>query len=351
MWGNFKSKNKLSGKKQLTIDARMQSHTGIGRVIEHLLPRVKARLQGVSVSVLNEDISIYSLQEQRKLPKLIKGANLLWSPHYNIPICTKVPYVVTIHDMAHLDLAEHKSSVFKQIYAKMLLGRVAKKAKHIVCVSEFTKLRWLHYFPDAAYKTTVIYHGAPDATKPIPKASETPYFLFIGNIKPHKNLGTLLRAFEQVKDAIPHDLYIIGQFEGLRTQDGKAWKMLESLKPRVKLLGKVGDKELKTYLAGAEALVFPSKYEGFGLPPLEAMAFDVPVIAANAASIPEVCGDAALYCDPKSETDIASKLQMFASDPVLKAEFIEKGRERVKQFSWEKAADEYAAIFKQQLEA
>lgn len=167
-----------------------------------------------------------------------------------------------------------------------------------------------------------------------------PYFLYIGNIKPHKNLKNLIKAFLKVSDDIECDLVIIGQEKGLLTPDSEILSLLEKGHSRIYFKGFLSFDLLKRYMKQAYALVFPSLYEGFGLPPLEAMACGTPVIAANRASIPEVCGDAALYFDPENVDEIAEKLILISSDKSLSKKLIAKGLIQSKKFAWEKCAEQ-----------
>src|SRR5204862_6339082 len=136
----------------------------------------------------------------------------------------------------------------------------------------------------------------------------TPYVVYVGNVKPHKNLGTLLTAFAQLAGKIPHHLVVIGQHSGFRTGDSAAMSAAKLLGDRVTFVGLVTDERLRELVAGADALTLPSLYEGFGLPPLEAMACGCPALVSRCGSLPEVCGDAALYCEATSPEDVASRL-------------------------------------------
>lgn len=176
-----------------------------------------------------------------------------------------------------------------------------------------------------------------------------PYIVYVGNVKPHKNLISLVKAFEKVKNEIPHNLVIIGKKEGFITGDQEVIKYAEKLQDRIKFTGFVDNETLQGYIANAQALVFPSLYEGFGLPPLEAMACGCPVIVSNVASLPEVCGDAALYVDPYSPEDIAEKIKLLLSDDKLREELRRKGLERATMFSWEKCAQETIKVIEEVL--
>jgi glycosyltransferase involved in cell wall biosynthesis len=164
-----------------------------------------------------------------------------------------------------------------------------------------------------------------------------PYFLYVGNIKRHKNVPLLLRAFGRVTDRIPHKLVLIGRHEGLRADPSVA-EEIARLGARAIFVGEVSKPLVQRYVAHAEALVTASLYEGFGLPPLEAMAAGCPCIVSRAGSLPEICGDAALYCDPTDEASVATQLLALAGDASLRETLIARGRAQAKLFSWDKAA-------------
>ena len=173
---------------------------------------------------------------------------------------------------------------------------------------------------------------------PRPAAAERPYFVFVGNVKPHKNLGRLLDAFAALAPEIPHDLLLVGRRRGFLTGDPEIARRAESLGGRVRFTGFVETEELRRTVAGATALVLPSLYEGFGLPALEAMACGRPVLAARAGALPEVCGDAALYCDPRDPGDIAAGLRRLATDAELAARLAAAGVAHARRFSWDDTA-------------
>jgi glycosyltransferase involved in cell wall biosynthesis len=348
----------------ISIDARMLSHSGIGTYLVNLLPRIIAaspsqtfslfgnpeqiraviKLEEPRVTLIPCSAPIYSIKEQLELPRLIsKETKLLWSPHYNIPMLYRGPLLVTIHDVFHLAMPQYVGGWHKRAYAKLLFARLRGQASHIVTVSEFSRQELLRLTPSGRQPITVTYLGVDESWSTIPKGQllhRRPYIIFVGNVKPHKNVRGLLEAFSLIYRYISHDLVIVGKREGFVTGDETVARQAETLGKRVVFTGYISDDNLKHYVAGASALVLPSFYEGFGLPPLEAMACGCPVIVSNAASLPEVCGDAALYVDPNNPRDIAATMQHLLSNEVLQDELTQKGLERVKLFSWDKCAQE-----------
>jgi glycosyltransferase involved in cell wall biosynthesis len=241
----------------------------------------------------------------------------------------------------------------KRAYAKLLFIGVRQKASSILTVSQFSKQEIKRLLPSGKQPITVTHHGIDKAWFTLSKMQrpyERPYIIFVGNVKPHKNVRGLLEAFALIQEKIPHDLVIIGKQEGFISGDERVAKQAKALAHRVVFTGYVNDKVLKQYVVHADALVLPSFYEGFGLPPLEAMACGCPVIVSNAASLPEVCGDAALYCNPYDPKDIASTLQRLVTNPALQNELRHKGLEQAKRFSWEKCALETLEVIHKVLE-
>ena len=201
---------------------------------------------------------------------------------------------------------------------------------------------------------TPIHIGVDEAWFDVPdrpRPYEKPYVLFVGSVKPHKNVGGLIRALELAQRRIPHDLVIVGRREGLITADEAVAAKAKALGARVHFTGFVRDDLLKQFVKHADALALPSFYEGFGLPPLEAMACGCPALVSNAASLPEACGDAALYCDPHSPEDIAEKLVLLMEDEALRTSLRRKGLERVKRFTWEACAQKTLEVLEKTLYA
>ena len=356
----------------LTVDARMLHASGIGTYLQNLLPRLIESLPGVRFCFLGEvnklhilfkqtdqvqiiecKADIYSLREQLELLRLIpRDTNLFWSPHFNIPLGYRGKLLVTVHDAFHLAMPEYIKGYHKQLYARTMFGFIGRKATAILTDSVFTKAelaRFITQNPPPVYPVHLgvakAWFELPVSPRPHPK----PYILFVGNVKPHKNIRGLIKAFAQLAPSCSYDLIVIGQREGFITADTQVAEQARALGERVVFTGWLTDSELKQYVAHASALVLPSFYEGFGLPPLEAMACGCPVIVSHAASLPEVCGNAALYCDPHSPQDIADKIQQLMSSAELRETLRRKGLERAKKFSWDTCARETLAVLEQVL--
>jgi glycosyltransferase involved in cell wall biosynthesis len=222
-----------------------------------------------------------------------------------------------------------------------MFAAIRAKASKILCVSNFTAREFDRLVGGRAGQLEVIHNGVDvswfdQAASQRPQANS--YFLFVGNLKPHKNIGGLIRAFAGIAGSIPHDLVIVGQKSGFITADNEAEKLARQLNLRVKFTGKVDELMLRQWYCHAEALVFPSLYEGFGFPPIEAMALRCPAIVSNAASMPEICGDAALYCDPHDVGSIADKMLQVIRDAPLRERLVADGPAQARKYSWDDAA-------------
>jgi glycosyltransferase involved in cell wall biosynthesis len=358
----------------VAIDCRMLDSSGIGTYIRSVVPRIvrlrpawqfaligpEAHLREMdwtsssNVTVIPCAAPIYSISEQFAVLRCIpQGTQLFWSPHYNIPVLYRGKMLVTVHDVLHLAMPQYAKGVLKQTYARTMFRAVRRRARAVICDSDFTVAELQRLTPPSPQIVRRIYDGVDDSWFHVSEASSPRarlYLLYVGNVKPHKNLRTLLDAFGRVKDIIAEDLVIIGKREGFITGDDNIAGYAGDLGDRVAFTGYVSDDLLHQYVAHATALIFPSLYEGFGLPPLEAMAAGCPVLTSNAASIPEVCGDAALYCDARNPDDLAARMEEITCDAEVRGTLRHRGRERARMFSWDTCADETVKLMLEVLE-
>lgn len=293
---------------------------------------------GANVDVVAADSKMYSIAEQLEIPKRIpKETRLYFAPHYNIPLLYNGKMLVTVYDLFHLAMPGLVGGLHKRLYARYMFNAVRRKASAILTISQFSKDELIRFTGKGRQPIIPIHLGVDESWFDAKRGGNSygkPYILYVGNIKPHKNLGALIKAFGSLTEDIEHDLVLVGKKEGFITGDSSSALEAEKLRGRVSFTGRVEDAVLKRYMAQADALVFPSFYEGFGLPPLEAMASGCPVISSNAASLPEICGDAALYCDPYSPADIAGKIRLLLRDGALRNELRAKGLARARRFTW-----------------
>ena len=350
---------KVAPRPHVTIDMRMLGVSGVGTYVEELVPRVISRWMSAQftllgdagaiarvvpacdrVSIRNLDVPIYSIREQVALARAIpRGTTLFWAPHYNIPLLFSGRIAATVHDVFHLAVAQ--GSAIRTLYARAMFSTLVSRARVVLCVSTFTasELRRLAGEPR---QFAVIPNGVSprwfEVATAAPLIAE-PYLLALGNVKPHKNLKRLVAAFASIADRIPHRLVIVGRREGLRTLDTEVEAIAASLGDRVLFTGQVGREELEGWVANCAALVQPSLYEGFGLPPLEAMACGRRVAVARASSLPEVCGNEATYFDPRDTASIARALQIVACDSADEAADSQRRRAWARRFDWDACAD------------
>ena len=362
---------------KLIVDARMLYSSGIGRYIREILKKITpyfdvliiANSKGIEFAKENNiqyrlcNAPIYSFKEQFELAKFSDKKAIFWSPHYNIPIfpATWRYRIVTIHDVNHLALPEQFSFV-KRLYAKFMFNSAVNKSDTIITVSNFSKneiIKYTNYIPE---KINVIYNGVEQ--KPIlgdinliknKYALPNKYILYVGNVKPHKNLKLLLESYLLLNEEIKREykIVIVGKYDGFITGDKELFSYINpvsELKNNIFFTGFVADEDMNTIYANASLFVFPSLYEGFGFPPLEAMACGCSTAVSNVASMPEVCGDASLYFNPLDVNDIADKMQMIIDNENLRQNLIVNGCERVKKFSWENAAKQHIELINECVE-
>jgi glycosyltransferase involved in cell wall biosynthesis len=351
---------------QLVIDARMLDHSGVGVYLSHVIPGVVERVAAHSPLVLAAPRSLDRVRElvggsaqclpwrsaplspADFLPPPVRGGDRLWwVPHYNVPLASRSPMVVTLHDVMPLSEAARHWPVAKRLVARAWLAAIRRRALRVLCDSAFTQEEAIRLAGIERSRTEVVPLGVEPAGATVESPcvpGATPYLLFVGLVKPHKNLAGLLRAFESISSAFPHRLVVVGRHAGLRDVDSEALALAARLAPRVELIDSVPRERLAALVAGATALVQPSFYEGFGLPPLEAMARGTPVISSRAASLPEVCGDAALYFDPASPAELAARLREVLSDGALRERLRARGLEQAGRFTWERCTSRTGEI-------
>lgn len=266
-----------------------------------------------------------------------------------MPIPARLRTVATLHDVIPLSHPHWFPAVMRWRLRRWIAS--AARAQHVLASSAFTRAEIVRHLPIEAARVSVIPLGQR-AAPPTPFQQDKCYFLAVGTLEPRKNLATTLRAYALLRRrwiAAPRLKIVGGQGWG----GVKVEAMLEQLDlcGVVDVLGQVSDETLWQLYANAECLVFPSLSEGFGFPPLEAMACGCPAIVANVASLPEVVGDAALLVDPHDTEAIAEALQRVLSDRDLADELRARGRVRAAAFTWERCARETVSVYRQALGA
>src|SRR4051794_12943799 len=286
-----------------------------------------------------------------------EGVTLFHEPHYTLPPLTRCRSVVTIHDCIHLMFPQYLPNRLALGYARTSLWMAARTASRILTVSEASKRDILHFFDVPPEKIAVIYNGIDERFHRQPPEEEFvrvreryqlqgEFVLYAGNVKPHKNLGRLLDAFHLLRQqGLDHlKLVVIGD-EISKYTDLRRTVHRHNLHKHIRFLGYMPDETLAVLYRLATVFVFPSLYEGFGLPPLEAMASGTPVVTSNVSSLPEVVGDAAVLVDPHDVASIEHGIRRVLTDPALATDMRRRGLLRAREFSWERSVRRTLAVY------
>jgi glycosyltransferase involved in cell wall biosynthesis len=357
---------------KIAIDARKWRDYGIGTYVRNLVRHLahldhdstyflfcdradEATLRDLAENFVPvvEGSGKYSLAEHFSIPRKLRrlGVDLFHSPHYVLPLLTRRPSVVTVHDCIHLLFPQYLPNRMAYQYARFMMGSAIRRSRLVFTVSEASRRDILRFYPEAdPQRVQVVPNAIDEALLEDPGEEEMQrvkeryqlqgrFILYVGNIKPHKNLDRLVLAFSLLKQRPGHEdvkLLIIGD---QLHQQGFLRRAVEGARVRqdVRFFGFVPDRTLSALYRLASVFAFPSLYEGFGLPPLEAMACGTPVVTSRISSLPEVVGDAALLVDPLSVDDIASALERVLTDEDLRRDLVLRGKARVRHFSWERS--------------
>jgi len=368
---------------RIAIDVRKIGDFGIGTYLRNLirlLPQLDTenryhllgyRSDEALLRSLNDDAELswvsarnYSLAEHREIPiKLLRiRADLYHAPHYVLPYWTPCRSVVTVHDVIHLLFPQYLPSRFGAFYARRMIRRALDQSREVMTVSSQSKADLLERFDVSPEKIHVIANGIDPAMLRAPEDGaidavkrrfriEGRNALFVGNIKPHKNVERLIAAFGKLAtdDRFSNlNLIIVGD-EISRYPSLRRAVEEYGIRDRVRFFGFVPEQTLVALYRAADVFVFPSLYEGFGLPPLEAMANGTPVITSNVSSLPEVVGDAAITVDPESVEAISDAMRRVLLDEALQATLTKAGLARANSFSWEVAVDKIRGVYRDAL--
>jgi glycosyltransferase involved in cell wall biosynthesis len=274
--------------------------------------------------------------------------DLFLSPDGYLPLGGNTPKLAVIHDLNFAHYPQDLPWLVRKYY-NYFFPKFAKKASRIATVSEFSKKDLITTYGIAPEKIEIVYNGCDPGYKPLAEAEQeairteysqgSPYFLFVGSLQPRKNIARLLLAFDTFKKSgqKKQKLLIVGHRYWWTTELENAYQGMDN-KNEVIFTGRLPQDVLYRVMASAFALTYVPYFEGFGIPILEAMACDVPVLTASTSSLPEVAGDAALYADPFSVESISQALEQLAAQPELRAKLVAAGRKRRIAFSWDKTA-------------
>ena len=315
------------------FDSRWNGSHGIGRFANELQGRIRTidfPLDGRPMSPLDPiKLSIIFL-------KLPSDGYFYLSPAYNSPLFGNTPYFITLHDLNHIDRPEN-SSALKRIYYRIVLRRLCSRAQSIFTVSEYSKSRIIDWLNIPANKVINVGNGiSGDFSMSGEKLyGDKKYVLCTGNRKGHKNEKSALAAFSSAE--LGSDVSLV--FTGEPSKELMDYAAQLGIEKAISFAGRLSEAKLAALYRGASVVLFPSYYEGFGLPIVEGFASGVPVVTSNVTSMPEVAGGAAVLVDPYSIDDIRNGLSKAYYDHDLRNRLIADGLRRAQEFTWEKVAD------------
>jgi len=366
--------------RRICIDARKLADFGIGTYIRNLLKslaeidhanhywvlvgrdgRAFVDRLGRNFHAFTESSSVYSMRELATVSYALRRLrpDVYHSTHYVLPAHVPCPAVVTIHDVIHLLFPEFLKSRLAKIYARVMIGRSLRLGSRIISVSESTRDDLEDFFGVDARGVRVIYNGVDDVfRRALPDQElqaklgrfrlKRPYLLFVGNPKPHKNVENLLRAYARSLELAPGEtmLACVGDRDGESARLRYLCRSL-GIEERVAFLGHVADDDLPALYQGSLAFLYPSLYEGFGLPVIEAMASRTAVITSTTAALREVAGGAADLVNPHDVEEIARAIARCTTSEEHRRELAEKGAARAAEFDWRATAERTLEVYRE----
>lgn len=307
------------------------------------------------------DVDWYTLKEQIQMPKIVKqsGVNFMHYPHWNVPIFSRVPFLVTIHDLiliedpksAHATTKGALVHGFKLAGFRTVIENAVHKSKHIITVSDFTKQSVLKHFGIKEKKVTTILNGVtkPKSTQNVSLTNlgvYEPYFLYVGSAYPHKNLEMMMHAFSEFARQNPYvQLVLAGRRDTFSRALEREAREIGISTDQIRFVDFPSDNELAELYKKASLFIFPSRIEGFGIPPLEAMSWNTPVAASNATCLPEVLGESAHYFDPDDIEALTRIMTVAIKNPDTLKSKVESGSSRAESLTWKKSAEKTLEIY------
>ena len=369
--------------KKVLIDCRfIGSDSALGRYAQQLFLNLKDLASSFSFRpILNEnlkdkiplkliesepvwtDIPHYSFSEQLNLPQILKKEkpDLIHFTHFNFPLFSPKPFLVTVHDLTISKFKDKTHKFFKTLAYSVLLKQVVKKSNHIIVDSKTTKKDLIKTLKVPEGKVSVIYLGIEKKFRPQPEEKNkkvikkynlnSPFLLYSGQWRPHKNLIRLIQAFSILKKEyhIDEKLVLVGK-EDPRYPEIKELVGKLGLEQEVLFLGFIDEDNLPAIYSLANLYVIPSLAEGFGFPPLEAMACGTPVASSLASCMPEVLDDSVVFFDPYDVRDMASKIYLALTNNKLRQVLVQRGFKWVKRYDWRKTAEKTLMIYENVLQ-
>lgn len=308
------------------------------------------------------DVPWYSFAEQHRMLRevALANVNLMHYPHWNVPVFSRVPFVVTIHDLILLEdpmsaRATTRNAFvhgLKRIGYRLAIEAAVHRSKHIVAISEYTKRSILDHFRVKGGKISVVYNGvrAPNGEEKVTLAEcgvQKPYVLYVGNAYPHKNLEVLLQSFRNLCVTDERTMLVLAGKRDMFVQQLEEFaREIGIPAQRIRFVNLPSDAQLARLYRDASLVVTPSRIEGFGIPPLEALSLGILVAASHATSLPEVLGDAVRYFDPDDVDALARLMREAIVSPGAWRELREKGIRQAAKFSWATTAKQMHNIYR-----
>ena len=369
---------------RIGIDARKVQDFGIGTYIRHLVhglaeldsenqyvlltgPQGREALDELpgNFQIVIDRSPVYSLREQLALSwRLVRlRLDLYHATHYVLPLLVPSKVVVTIHDIIHLLYPQFLPNRFALVYAQRMMRRSLGRADRTVAVSENTRSDLMEYFGLDGSNIDVIYNGVDEVfrTRLSEEALDRwfrqldirrPYLLFVGNPKPHKNLDRVIQAYARSLELAEFDgpLICVGDRTAAHFKLRQRAEQL-GIADRLRLLGHVAEEVLPPLYQGARLFLYPTLYEGFGLPVVEAMASGTPVLTSNTSALKEIASGCAHLVDPLDVERMAKAIARLMTDDDYRRDLAEKGRDRSRDFRWERTAEQTLALYREVLGA
>src|SRR3989344_335736 len=376
---------------RIVIDARMWNESGIGRYLRNLIGQLQIldKKNDYYLLLLQKDYDVfefqsnfhkvavdfrwYTINEKIKLPKVLNKIkpDLVHLPHFNVPIFYKGKFVVTIHDLIHQHFNFQRSTThdpltfkLKQFGYKQIFRNAINKSSNILVPSNFVKDQLMNEWKVNKNKIVTTYEGVDNEVSIIgdkiskqkinkildkfniklpftAKQEPSGFIFYVGNAHPHKNIEGLIKSFLILRKNYQYLTLV------LSGEDNYFWQRIrqEYQYKDIIYTGRISDEELVALYKSAKCFVMPSFEEGFGVPILEAFQIGCPVVSSSGGSLKEVGDNAAIYFDPRSTDGIVEKIQMVLNSEEISKQLIEKGKERVKQFSWKKLAEQTMEVY------
>lgn len=300
------------------------------------------------------DARWYTWREQVFFPRVLHqaGCDFVHFPHFNVPIFYKGKSIVTIHDLILLRFPTHRASThgrlmyaWKFLIYRFVIARAVRRAIHVIAVSAFTRDDVIAHYPHVADKISVTHEAGAEVSKEDTpseedqsryEALEKPYLLYVGNAYPHKNVTAFVNAFDRWRKKRDEtmQLVLVGRRDYFYEQIEEYLDAQEIT--RVVIFDTVSHGFLRLLYRGAHAFVFPSLYEGFGLPPLEACSYGIPVLSSDRSCMPEILGDAVHYVDPEDEEAFVRSIERIVYDDALRTQLRASGPQQAQKYTWQK---------------